>query len=132
MNPRNWVSSVMLYTENDTALVCYIFEVIVCNVSVVFEKCSEVYSPQRQKQLASVTKEIKLCARTDRKKDNLNTRQTRQESEKNIKNTFTNKVFVQPLTSTKVILSQQLKKTFRIFCMTIAFHKRRIITRRYM
>jgi len=25
MNPENWVSSVMLYTENDTALACYIF-----------------------------------------------------------------------------------------------------------
>jgi len=25
MNPENWVSFVMLYTENDTALICYIF-----------------------------------------------------------------------------------------------------------
>ena len=25
MNPGNWVSSVMLYTKNDTALVCYIY-----------------------------------------------------------------------------------------------------------
>jgi len=26
MNHGNWVSSVMLYTKNDTALACYIFE----------------------------------------------------------------------------------------------------------
>jgi len=26
MNPRNWVSSVMLYIENDTALAYYIFD----------------------------------------------------------------------------------------------------------
>jgi len=27
INPRNWVSSVMLYAENDTALACYIFNI---------------------------------------------------------------------------------------------------------
>jgi len=26
MNPRNWVCSVMLYTENDIDLACYIFD----------------------------------------------------------------------------------------------------------
>jgi len=34
-NPENWVASVMLYTENDTELVCYIFD-ISQSVSIIF------------------------------------------------------------------------------------------------
>jgi len=39
MNPQNWMFSVMLFTKNDTALACYIFnihQVIVYNISIVF------------------------------------------------------------------------------------------------